>query len=50
MDDSYCDECCQYNCPGHHWCDDCDAEECQECQGCDCPGYECPGAAAHNGF
>ncbi|MFF3018369.1 hypothetical protein [Streptomyces sp. NPDC057939] len=50
MDDTYCDECCQDHCPGHHWCDDCDTEECQECHGCDCPGYECPGPAAHNGF
>ncbi|MER7511554.1 hypothetical protein ABTX82_24835 [Streptomyces lavendulae] len=50
MDDTYCDECCQYRCPGHRWCDGCGTDLCSECQGCDCPGYECPGAAAHNGF
>ncbi|MFI5616711.1 hypothetical protein [Streptomyces sp. NPDC051567] len=42
---TYCDECADYDCPGHSLCEDCDGDICTECGGC--PDNPCPGYIAH---
>ncbi|MDI3423627.1 hypothetical protein [Streptomyces luteolus] len=46
-DETYCDACADYGCRGHQGCDECGGEICNECLGCDCEQYECPGYTAH---
>ncbi|MFI5803080.1 hypothetical protein [Streptomyces sp. NPDC051561] len=43
-EETYCDECAAYGCPGHEVCELCDGDE---CDGCDCPDSTCPGPVAH---
>ncbi|MFE3645110.1 hypothetical protein ACFXOM_29735 [Streptomyces sp. NPDC059169] len=38
-DETYCDDCADYGCPGHELCDQCSGDICNERGGCDCPGY-----------
>ncbi|WP_164737840.1 hypothetical protein [Streptomyces luteoverticillatus] len=45
--DLYCDECADYDCPGHEQCDDCSSDICNVCDGCYCPDSPCPGYVAH---
>jgi hypothetical protein len=46
-EETYCDECADYGCPGHDMCEDCGGDTCNECGGCDCPDAPCPGYVAH---
>ncbi|MFI9784651.1 hypothetical protein ACIHEI_14260 [Kitasatospora sp. NPDC051984] len=42
-DDTYCDECADYGCPGHVACASCDDDICDECSGCSCEDSYCDG-------
>lgn len=47
-EDDYCDECGDWECPGHLPCSDCGGDICPECDGCDCPVSPCPGSDNHH--
>lgn len=49
-EDSYGDQCGDFNCPGHQRCEYCGDWICDECSGCSCPDNPCGGYPAHNGF
>ncbi len=45
--DEYCDECADFDCRGHGLCGECHGDICNDCLGCDCSDFECPGYVAH---